>query len=524
MYSGVLEREYTEKRRPVMMPEYFLDLNLNQIVRELQEKGKDYDIRGMYYDFPKDYETVLYRQAIYREIREKGLAASFSAFAGKMRETREYKERHEKVRDKYQYQMYWFNAVCSFTAGVELLRKSLADCVPESEGLQGLLQFLEELCGTKLWKDCAADREKIGGMLSGLRFEVSIDGADLKVRTLQQEKYYFDRLKTLFPERFTDKLSERQGEENIPRDYLIRSPFITNEELSFLEAEIVKLYKKSRPDFFKGLDSFYKKYTEIVNERLYRIEEELHYYLVFSQFQDDMEDHGCVFCEPKVGLDRTFAAREVYDLALARKNRWADMEVVSNSFEYRSGEKFFIVTGPNQGGKTTFARSLGQLVYFAMMGFTVPAEDAVVPYFENLLTHFSVEESLESGRGKLKEELVRLEPMMHEEQGNCFVILNELFTTAATYDAFVMGQRVIRHFSEAGCLGVYVTHIAELTKAGDGVVSLVALADEKDHKKRTFRIVRKNAEGVGYAGDIVDKHHLGYEELCKRLEEGGLTK
>jgi len=158
------------------------------------------------------------------------------------------------------------------------------------------------------------------------------------------------------------------------------------------------------------------------------------------------------------------------------------------------------------------------------MGLTAPAESAVLPFFENLLTHFSVEESLESGRGKLKEELVRLAPMMREEKGNRFVILNELFTTAATYDAFVMGQRVIRHFADQGCLGVYVTHIAELSKAGEDVSSLVALADENDHKKRTFRIARKEAKGTGYAGDIVDKHHLSYDELCKRLDEGGLTK
>lgn len=524
MYSGVLEREYTEQKPQPVMPEYFLDLNLNQIVRELQEKGKDYDIRRMFFQMPKDYETVLYRQAIYREIRQKNLEVPMEVFSKKMRETREYKERHEKVEDKQQYQMYWFNAVSTFVDGVELLRSALSEGKAESEGLAGLLAYLEELCGTARWKECIKEKEKISGMLSSLRFEVSIAGTNLRVRTVQQGKFYFDRLRKLFPTKFSDKMSEPIGEEEIPRDYLIRSPFVTNDELSFLEAEIVKMYKKSRPDFFKSLEHFYKKFDKVIEERVYRIEEELQYYLVFYQFQKDMEAHGCVFCEPKIQQGRAFVAHEVYDLALARKNRWADKEVVSNSVQYREGERFFVVTGPNQGGKTTFARSLGQLVYFGMMGLTVPAEEAVLPHFESLLTHFSVEESLESGRGKLKEELVRLEPMMHKEQGNCFVILNELFTTAATYDAFVMGQRVIRHFSEAGCLGVYVTHIAELTKAGDDVASLVALADEKDHKKRTFRIVRKEAEGIGYAGDIVDKHHLGYEELCKRLEEGGLTK
>lgn len=521
MYSGLLECELREEQESPGMPDFFIDLNLNQIVRELQNNVDDYDIRKMYYKLPENYETVCYRQAIYREIRGKHLEKPLDVFSQKMRETRRYKELHTKAENKQQYQMYWFNVVSEFTDGVDLLRETLAGAKPDAKGLADLLGYVEEICGKKLWEECRKDKEKIKGMLSSLRFELSIDGTNLRVRTQQREQYYFDHLKKLFPEKFSDCVNS----DGIPQDYLIASPFLTNEQLGFLESEIVRMYRKRRPDFFKELEKFYKKYEHILEESMYRVEEEVQYYLAYSMFQKDMELRGCVFCEPKVQEGGSaFVAHEVYDLALARKNRFADLEVVSNSVQYREGERFFVVTGPNQGGKTTFARSLGQLVYFAMMGLMAPAESAVLPFFENLLTHFSVEESLESGRGKLKEELVRLEPMMREESGNRFVILNELFTTAATYDAFVMGQRVIRHFADLGCLGVYVTHIAELAKAGDDVASLVALADEKDHKKRTFRVERREAEGIGYAGDIVDKHHLGYEELCKRLDEGGLTK
>lgn len=521
MYSGLLECELTEDVESQGMPDFFVDLNLNQIVKELQNNVDDYEIRKMYYRLPKNYETVCYRQEIYREIRGKSLEKSLDVFSQKMRETRKYKELHGKAENKQQYQMYWFNTVSEFTDGVDLLRETLAEAKPEAKGLADLLGFVEEICGKKLWEECRKEKEKIKGMLSGLRFELSIDGTNLKVRAQQREQYYFDHLKKLFPRKFSDRVNE----DGIPYDYLIASPFTPNEQLGFLESEIVRMYRKRRPDFFKELEKFYKKFGGILEEKMYRVEEEVQYYLAYSMFQKDMEARGCVFCEPKVQKGGSaFVAHEVYDLALARKNRFADLEVVSNSVQYREGEKFFVVTGPNQGGKTTFARSLGQLVYFAMMGLTAPAESAVLPYFDNLLTHFSVEESLESGRGKLKEELVRLEPMMQETGGNRYIILNELFTTAATYDAFVMGQRVIRHFADQGCLGVYVTHIAELSKAGDDVASLVALADEKDHKKRTFRVARKDAEGIGYAGDIVDKHHLSYEELCKRLDEGGLTK
>ena len=88
MYLGVLEPENRKQKEETVMPEYFPDLNLNQIVRELQEKGKEYDIRTMYYQLPKDYQTVRYRQAIYREIREKQLEKPLALFSKRMRNTR----------------------------------------------------------------------------------------------------------------------------------------------------------------------------------------------------------------------------------------------------------------------------------------------------------------------------------------------------------------------------------------------------------------------------------------------------
>ncbi len=518
MYS-VLDRVYKPGRAEKGMPDFYVDLNLNQIVKDLQDKGKEYDIRSLYYRFPEDYQTVCYRQEVYREIREKKLEETFHRFSKHMRDTRRYMELSEKSEDRQQYQMYYFNSLSEFTDGVELLREVLGKEQVVSTGLRELHTYMSGICQNKEWMECRQLMGEIRGMLSELRFVLNIDGNVLRVRQLLTERFYFENLKVLFP----DKFSGRTGIHDIPEEYLIPSPFGVKEKLGYLETEIVKMYRRVKPEFFQLLTKFNKQCKNILRPEIYKIEEEVQFYLVFSAFQKDMEVHGCTFCQPKITPGGKFRVQQVYDLALARKNRWIGKEVVSNSVEYREGEKFFVVTGPNQGGKTTFARSLGQVVYFAMMGLPVPAEAAELPYIEHLLTHFSVEESMESGRGKLKEELTRLAPMMQEETKNGFVILNELFTTAATYDAFIMGQRVLTHFSRLGCIGVYVTHVSELTKAGDGVVSLVALEDEKDHRKRTFRVIRKEAEGVGFAGDIVEKHRLGYEELRRRLEEGGIA-
>ena len=140
---------------------------------------------------------------------------------------------------------------------------------------------------------------------------------------------------------------------------------------------------------------------------------------------------------------------------------------------------------------------------------------ANVHYFNKILTHFTVEESVETGRGKLQEELVRLKPMMHGEGTKDFVIINELFTTAANYDAIIMGQRVLQHFIGQNCKGIYVTHLKELTQAHESVVSMRAMLDEQG--KQNHKIVRKEAEDIACAINQVNKYRLKYEQLKERL-------
>ncbi|HAP34295.1 MAG TPA: hypothetical protein DEO62_05820 [Lachnospiraceae bacterium] len=241
-----------------------------------------------------------------------------------------------------------------------------------------------------------------------------------------------------------------------------------------------------------------------------------------------------------------FDAHDMLDIALILKNLPLDKKVIANDLYYTGKEKFLIVTGPNQGGKTTFARSVGQLIYFTTMGLKVAASTAVVPCFKGIMTHFSKDESDETGLGKLKEELTRLIPLMQSNNRENFVILNELFTTAATYDAYRMGVNALKHFITNNCMGIYVTHIRELALNGnvkfklaaagteemgiepekiessglpDGsIVSAAAMVDPHDENVRTFKIVRHEPATSGFSKTLVQKYHMTLSELMERLK------
>lgn len=72
-------------------------------------------------------------------------------------------------------------------------------------------------------------------------------------------------------------------------------------------------------------------------------------------------------------LRDVFSVVEGYDLALAQVNYCRGKSIVINDYHLDGIERFFVITGPNKGGKTTFARSIGQLVVFSLLGLYVPA-------------------------------------------------------------------------------------------------------------------------------------------------------
>lgn len=295
----------------------------------------------------------------------------------------------------------------------------------------------------------------------------------------------------------------------------MKSPFAGTADLTNLEQELISILHKKKPEHFRKSMMFYKTYQDYARQELIDFSWEVIYYLAYYKFQLEMQRMGFAFAVPKVSEEQEMYATGLYDLALACVNCKEQKEVVSNDMVYRAGETFFVVTGPNQGGKTTFARSLGQLLFFTKMGLDVPAKTANVHDFPYILTHFSVEESIETGRGKLQEELVRLQPMMTRQYEKAFVIINELFTTAANYDACMMGQRVLQHFIGQHCRGIYVTHLKELTQAHETIVSMRAMLDE--HGMQSHQIARKEADDAACAMNQVNKYQLTYAQLKERL-------
>jgi DNA mismatch repair ATPase MutS len=191
--------------------------------------------------------------------------------------------------------------------------------------------------------------------------------------------------------------------------------------------------------------------------------------------------------------------------------------VVRNSFELNEDERLIVVTGPNQGGKTTFARMFGQLHHLASLGCPVPAHSARLGLVDDIFTLFERQEDAGSDRGKLQDDLVRMRHILDNATELSVVVLNEMFSSTTTDDALDLATRVLNPLLDRRCRGICVTFLDELADYRAGVVSMVADVDRDDPGRRLFTLSRRPADGRAYTESLVAKYQLSPYDIKRRV-------
>jgi DNA mismatch repair ATPase MutS len=488
------------------MPEFFIDLNLDQAVDAISKGRPEYALSSIYYRPLQSVEEIAYRQEVFRDIDTLGLFEPLNTFSEGMRSTRRSLSSLDKVYSTYHRKGWFLEAALDYLNAVGRLVRCLEAAGVESRAFRAFKAFLLRYSASKDFATFSAEATGIKRDLAEIHYSAVIKNLSVKVRRFDGEADYGADIDGTFR-----RFSQGSG-----KSYFAKYP--DSSGLDHVQGQILECVAKLYPDLFARLVRFCASRSSFIDETIDVCEQEINFYLSWLDYIGALRKAGLDFCLPTLSAsDKAIDARGVFDVALAKKVVFTTSPIVTNDFSIHGPERILVVTGPNQGGKTTFARIFGQLHHLASIGCLVPALEAKLFLFDRMFTHFEREETLKTHRGKLHEELIHVHENLEVATTRSILILNEVFTSTTLKDSLFLSRRIIAKIVQLDSLCVCVTFLDELASLGEKVVSLVCAVDPKDPSIRTFKIERRPADGLAYARSLAEKHRLTYEKLKQRI-------
>jgi DNA mismatch repair protein MutS len=487
-------------------PECFADLHLDQIVDAIARGNVQDSLKTYFYAPLHDLRAVHYRHEIFADLQSDAIRQPLASFVNDMKTMDHHLERAETIHHRLQQQRWFLDAVRGYCNALRCLRQNLSWADVSSRGLTHFAEYLAEYVDDAPFQALLAETEAVQAALGKVRYTVHIEGLKVHVGMFDGQGDFSTEVAAVF-----DRFRGEGGDGN-------RRPLPDSEYMNHVERQVLERVAKLDSPTFDTLAQYCARNSGFIDATIARFGREIGFYLAYLAFMERFANTPLRFSYPTVSstFDGVYA-EDAFDLALASRRHVSAESLVCNDFRLSGSERIFVVTGPNQGGKTTFARTIGQLTYLAALGCPVPAARATVMLPDHIFTHFERQESLTTLRGKLENELVSIHDILSRATANSVIVMNESFASTTVDDSLLIGTEVLRRIIAVGCLAVYVTFLDELASLDPACVSMVGEVAQDDPTQRTFHFTRRPADGLAYAAALADKYGLSREKLAQRV-------
>jgi DNA mismatch repair ATPase MutS len=493
---------------PLVDHRFAVDLNLDQIFAAVNAGREGLDLASIFYAPVSELENVTYRHEVLADLERSDVRAEVRAFGRGMRQCREILAQARSLRSRWQQERLFVDGVSAYCDAVISLENALSNLQPGSRGMRAFTEYVSAYRSARDFMALVDEAGEVVSKLSTVRYSLSIKGTRVTVADDRQEPDYTKEIESFF-KKFSVGPAIAQS-----------APIPNRLNMNEVEAEILELVARLNPGPFGAMDEYFRRHQGFLDAVVSGFYRDSQFYLAYLEYIEPLREAGLPFCYPHLSISPgRVRASDAFDLALAAKVTFRPSlhAIVTNDFDLGPDGRVLVITGPNNGGKTTFARAFGQLHYLASLGLPVPAREADLVLADAVLTSFAQAEQPGAGRSHLEEELVHLHGTIGQASPRSVIVLNESFSSTTVRDAALLGRAVVAQLVARGSICVFVTFVDELATADETTMSMVATVDPEDPALRTYKILPKPPDGLAYAAALAERHGLTYRAVSDQL-------
>ncbi len=230
------------------------------------------------------------------------------------------------------------------------------------------------------------------------------------------------------------------------------------------------------------------------------------FYLGAINIRAQMQRFKIDFCFPQPEEKGSLRFEELREMVLTMDQ---EGKTIGNTASL-DGKQLVVITGANQGGKSTFLRSIGIAQVLFQCGLIVSAKSYHAGIHTSLFTHFTRREDSAMNSGRLDEELRRIDQIINNLGDDPLLLLNESFATTTEKEGSSIAYDIIKALKEEGVRIFSVTHLLSFAQrmyeeSKDDEKVCFLCAEHLPDGKRTFKMIPHAPELTSFGLELYDE-------------------
>jgi DNA mismatch repair ATPase MutS len=497
------------------------NLNLEEVYEQLLSNDE------ILYSLCMDIQTIEFRQAILKD---------FMMNEGLLDELIHCLEEFYKLKPLYHSDLYKVSNLYRIIdmlitmekaiTSLEELDQILRYYTLESTGLVALRNGVAANLLTNGYKSMKSDLKEIHYIFN------TIKGATLSVSMTSGMRPKFAQVTQVDSHQYRYPKAFRHVSDALADDqtFLDRrvSSYVPVFKVQKMNYNILEEIEYALRDHKEKLETFIKAYERVDIKPFIQLYEEIAFYSSSYQLFKKMEEKGLPITKPEIVQEEScLEFTEGYNINLAIKDTFDAEAIVLNEFHMDANRKYFLMTGANRGGKTTYTQCIGQIQLMGQLGLFVPAKTARISLVDTIQSHFPALEKESIDKGKFGRECELFVENFKRTTGRSLMLLNESFAGTSHLESLSVATQGVLAMMKAGTPFVFNTHLHELYDEVLGELSqkdlkhlhngLISMTTKMEHDKSTYFMIEQEPLGKSYAREIALKYGVTYEQLIKDI-------